>query len=88
MAETNLPEYNSAIAGMLAFPAAIKMEFPQVGMRFYPLRADIVRLQQVCDTYLNFANEPEDDRPPVRFRPAAPFVLMQTRSSRSTKSVG
>jgi hypothetical protein len=62
---------------MLDWPSAIKMEFPQVGMRFYPLRADIVRLQNVCDTYLNFI-DPPGDRPPVYFKPAAPFVLMQT----------
>jgi hypothetical protein len=77
MADTNLPKFNTAIADMLDWPSAIKMEFPQVGMRFYPLRADIVRLRNVCDTYLNFINEP-DDRPPVYFKPAAPFVLMQT----------
>jgi len=77
MADRELPRFNTAIADMLDWPSVIKMRFPQVGMRFYPLRADIVRLQQVCDTYLNFTNEP-DDRPPVCFRPAAPFVLMQT----------
>jgi hypothetical protein len=77
MAGSNLPKFNSAMADMLDWPSAIKMDFPQVGMRFYPLRADLVRLQDVCDTYLNFIGEP-DDRPPVYFRPAAPFVLMQT----------
>ncbi len=76
MAETNLPKFNSAIANLLDWPAAIKMKFPQVGMRFYPLRADIVRLQEVCDTYLNF-KDGKDDRPPVYFKPAGPF-LMQT----------
>jgi len=77
MAETNLPKFNSTIANLLDWPSAIKMKFPHVGMRFYPLRADLSRLQKVCDTYLNFINEP-DDRPPVYFKPAAPFVLMQT----------
>jgi hypothetical protein len=77
MAGSNLPKFNSAIANMLDWPTAIKMDFPKVGMRFYPLRADLARLQKVCDTYLNFVNEP-NDRPPVYFRPAAPFVLMQT----------
>jgi hypothetical protein len=62
---------------MLDWPSVIKMKCPQVGMRFYPLRADIVRLQNVCDTYLNFIHQP-GDRPPVYFKPAAPFVLMQT----------
>ncbi len=77
MADSNLPKYNTAIADMLVWPSRIEMKFPDVGMRFYPLRADIVRLQQVCDSYLNFTSEP-DDRPPVYFKPAAPFVLMQT----------
>jgi hypothetical protein len=77
MADTKLPKFNTAIANMLDWPSVIKMKFPQFGMRFYPLRADIVRLQNVCDTYLNFINEP-GDRPPVYFKPAAPFVLMQT----------
>jgi hypothetical protein len=78
MADTKLPVFNSAMADMLKWPPRIAMKFPQVGMRFYPLRADIVRLQNVCDTYLNFAHEPEGERPPVYFKPAAPFVLMQT----------
>jgi hypothetical protein len=77
MADTKLPSFNTAIADMLKWPSQIEMKFPQVGMRFYPLRADIIRLQKVCDTYLNFINEP-DDLPPVYFKPAAPFVLMQT----------
>lgn len=77
MADTRLPRYNTAIAAMLDWPAVIKMRFPQVGMRFYPLRADLARLQRVCDSYLNF-NADHADRPPVYFKPAAPFVLMQT----------
>ncbi len=77
MAGSNLPRFNTALANMLEWPTAIKMDFPKVGMRFYPLRADLARLQKVCDTYLNFVDEP-NDRPPVYFRPAAPFVLMQT----------
>jgi hypothetical protein len=77
MAGSNLPKYNSAIADMLNWPPTIKMDFPRVGMRFYPLRADLARLQKVCDIYLNFIGQP-DDRPPVYFRPAAPFVLLQT----------
>lgn len=74
---TKLPRFNSAIANFLDWPAAIKMDFPQVGMRFYPLRADIVRLQAMCDAYLNFRDAP-GTRPPVYFKPALPFVLLQT----------
>ena len=46
MAGSNLPKYNSAIADMLNWPPTIKMDFPRVGMRFYPLRADLARLQR------------------------------------------
>jgi hypothetical protein len=78
MAEnTKLPEFVSAIAKFFNWPPVIKMDFPQVGMRFYPLRADIVRLQAICDAYLNFLHSP-DDRPPVYFKPALPFVMLQT----------
>jgi hypothetical protein len=77
MPEPRLPDYNFAIAGMLDWPPVIKMEFPNVGMRFYPLRANPSRLQKLCDDYLNFTAE-GDGGPPVRFKPAAPFVLMQT----------
>ena len=76
MAGKELPKYNTAIAEMLQWPSDIEMRFPRVGMRFYPLRADIMQLQRVCDAYLNFAHEA--DRPPHYFKPAAPFVLMQT----------
>ena len=76
MAGKELPKYNTAIAEMLQWPSDIEMRFPRVGMRFYPLRADILQLQRVCDAYLNFSDEA--DRPPHYFKPAAPFVLMQT----------
>jgi hypothetical protein len=78
MAGKELPEYNTSIAGMLQWPSDVQMKFPRVGMRFYPLRADLVQLQRVCDAYLNFTQDPTDDRPPYYFKPAAPFVLMQT----------
>ncbi len=78
MADKELPKYNTAIAGMLQWPSEIEMKFPAVGMRFYPLRADLAQLQKVCDTYLNFTHEPPEDRPPYYFKPAAPFALMQT----------
>jgi hypothetical protein len=77
MADKKLPAYNTAIANMLKWPSEVEMRFPKVGMRFYPLRADINKLQKLCDDYLNFIHERED-RPPYYFKPAAPFVLMQT----------
>jgi hypothetical protein len=77
MASKDLPQFNTAIADMLKWPSAIEMEFPKVGMRFYPLRANLAQLQKVCDDYLNFVHDP-NDQPPFYFKPAAPFVLMQT----------
>jgi hypothetical protein len=77
MANKDLPKFNTAIADMLKWPSKIEMDFPQVGMRFYPLRANLAQLQKVCDDYLNFNHDPKD-RPPYYFKPAAPFVLMQT----------
>jgi hypothetical protein len=77
MANKELPKFNTAIADMLKWPSKIEMDFPQVGMRFYPLRANLAQLQKVCDDYLNFNHDPKD-QPPFYFKPAAPFVLMQT----------
>jgi hypothetical protein len=77
MADKDLPKFNSIIADMLNWPSVIKMDFPGVGMRFYPLRANLAQLQKVCDDYLNFNHDPKD-RPPFYFKPAVPFVLMQT----------
>jgi hypothetical protein len=77
MANKDLSKFNTAIADMLKWPSKIEMDFPQVGMRFYPLRANLAQLQKVCDDYLNFNHDPKD-QPPYYFKPAAPFVLMQT----------
>jgi hypothetical protein len=62
---------------MLNWPSEIKMDFPAVGMRFYPLRENLAQRQKVCDDYLNFNHDPKD-RPPHYSKPAEPFVLMRT----------
>ncbi len=78
MAESRLPEYNASIANLLDWPTTdVKMYFPKVGMRFYPLRADLGRLQALLDSYLNFAGD-RVNQPPYMFKAAAPFVLLQT----------
>ncbi len=77
MADSELPKYVVEIADFLNWKAVITMRFPHVGMRFYPLRADFAKLQSLCDKWLNFTAE-EDDRPPFKFKPAAPFVMLQT----------
>jgi hypothetical protein len=66
--------FNSGVTRILPFPDIIKMDFPGVILRFYPLVADVRKLQDYCDTYLNFVNE--DHKPPVYFRPALPYVLL------------
>ncbi len=78
MAESRLPEYNASLAKLLDWPTTdVRMYFPKVGMRFYPLRADIHRLQMLLDSYLNFADDGQN-QPPYMFKAAAPFVLLQT----------
>lgn len=78
MAESRLPEYNASLAKLLDWPTTdVNMYFPKVGMRFYPLRADLRRLQALLDSYLNFADDSQN-QPPYMFKAAAPFVLLQT----------
>lgn len=77
MAASGLPAYNVEIAKLLDWPPVINMRFPHVGMRFYPLRADLTKLQALIDAWLNFTGDTAD-QPPYMFRPAAPFVLLQT----------
>jgi len=43
MANKDLSKFNTAIADMLKWPSKIEMDFPQVGMRFYPLRANLAQ---------------------------------------------
>lgn len=77
MAASGLPAYNVEIAKLLDWPPVINMRFPHVGMRFYPLHADLTKLQALIDAWLNFTGDTAD-QPPYMFRPAAPFVLLQT----------
>ncbi|MDX1500806.1 MAG: acetoacetate decarboxylase family protein [Thermoanaerobaculia bacterium] len=64
-----------------------ELDFSNVSMRTFPLRANIAQLQRFCDAYLNIA-------PPeiAHFRPVAPFVLFQVlnygRMSPVAKNVG
>ena len=66
--------FSSGVTRILPFPNIIKMEFPGVILRFYPLAADPERLQGYCDQYLNFVDEAQP--PPVYFKPAMPYVLL------------
>ncbi len=48
------------------------LEFSGVSMRIFLLRANMTQLERFCDAYLNIA--PAEM---ARFRPAAPFVMLQ-----------
>ena len=68
--------YKKTITDFLPhFPNIINMTFNDVILKFYPLVADIGKLQDFCDLYLNFKNNV--DPPPFYFKAALPFVLLQ-----------
>jgi hypothetical protein len=70
--KVTLPRFNLALGKFLALPAHLEQKYSDVVTQIYPLRASITRLQEFCDSYLNL-----DGDPPIYFKPAAPWVLMQ-----------
>jgi len=68
-----MPRFNTA-TGPGMYAEGLSGFIPGVVAQVYPLRADLVRLQEFCDAYLNFIGE--EDRPPVYFRAALPCVLL------------
>ncbi len=64
------------------------LDFEDVTMRCFPLRAKMNSLQRFCDRYLNMDVPPEI----ARFRPAAPYVLLTVvnygRMSAATSNLG
>jgi hypothetical protein len=74
------PPFNSELSSFPSFPANLDVKYSDVVARIYPLRAKIETLSHFCELYLNhFKEHPEigGNIIPVRFRPAAPFVLME-----------
>ncbi len=54
----------------------LRLAFTGVTARAFPLKASLNRLQDFCDSYLNFADD-TGRRPPYYFKPAIPFVYLQ-----------
>jgi len=75
--EPGLPDYNLELGDFLKEPPNLRQNYTGVVSQIYPLRAHMSVLEGFCDKYLNFKSEEKDRRPPWRFAPAAPFVLLQ-----------
>ena len=71
MSTSAFPDYNAAV-----FPAvpSQQMYFSDVTALVFPLKASMAALTHFCDNFINFEGEAE--KPPVRFRPAMPAVLL------------
>jgi len=71
-AAIKLPKFNLALGEFLALPPQLEQKYTDVVTQIFPLKASMNRLQDFCDGYLNV-----DEKLPLRFAPAAPWVLMQ-----------
>src|SRR5579871_338219 len=71
----NLADYNVALRNMLALPPNLKETFSDVVAQVFPLKADAAIMQKLLDDYLNYPADKEN--PPVYFKAAAPFVLLE-----------
>ncbi len=72
MPNATLPEFNTAFSGFLALPSDLVQKYSDVVTQIFPLKASMSKLQEFCDRYLNLSKDL-----PVKFKPAAPWVLMQ-----------
>ncbi len=63
-------KYNCALGDFLKLPARLDQDYHNVVSQIYPLRADIEKLQEFCNQYVNLEGAP------VRFKPVAPWVLI------------
>ncbi len=79
-----LNDYNLALGDALALPADLAQTFTGVISQIFPLAADLGRMQFFLDRYLNFPSDGE--APPVYFRPAAPFVMLEVLNYSSVAS--
>jgi hypothetical protein len=68
----NLPEYNTARGGADS-TLQIKPPFDFYGVtaRVFPLKANMYRLREFCDSYLNIMPQTI-----AKFQPALPFVFL------------
>ena len=79
-----LGDYNIALSDALALPADLTQNFSGVIAQIFPLPANIGQMQFFLDRYLNFPADGET--PPVYFRPAAPFVMLEILNYTSVAS--
>jgi hypothetical protein len=82
-----LPQFNFALGEFLALPKHLEQKYSNVVTQIFPLKANMSRLQEFCDTYLNL-----DEDAPLYFKPVVPWVLMQVvdygRMAVTSKNVG
>jgi hypothetical protein len=82
-----MPPFNTALGDFLALPAHLEQQYSDVVTQIFPLKANIQKLHEFCDSYLNL-----DEDLPLQFKPAAPWVLMQVvdygKMASSSKNVG
>ena len=82
-----LPQFNFALGEFLALPKHLEQKYSDVVTQIFPLKANVGRLQDFCDTYLNLSEDA-----PLYFKPVVPWVLMQVvdygRMAVTSKNVG
>lgn len=69
-ARAPLPRFNSALGEFLALPEHLEQKYSNVVTQIYPLKANVGRLQELCDSYLNLSED-------LYFEATVPWVLMQ-----------
>ena len=67
--------FRNPIENIIPWQKYISMDFKNTVLRFFPLAADINKLQAYCDRYLNFTGE--KPYAPIRVKAAAPYVLLE-----------
>ena len=71
-----LHRYREYLGHRSDLPSSLEQTYNSVVAQIFPLRADLSRLQDFCETYLNFSRYKED-RAPLQFRAFAPWVLLE-----------
>ncbi len=80
----HLAPYNIALGDELALPSNLTDTFTNVVAQIFPLAADLNTMQGFLDAYLNYPQDGEN--PPVYFKPAAPFVMLEVLNYGSVAS--
>lgn len=92
LSTSELAPYNDTFE--VKVPKDLTDTLKDVIAQIFPLPADIDQMQRFLDQYLNFpdGSRPDPEDPPVYFKPAAPFVLMEVanygRVSENIKNLG